>query len=151
MLQKLKNSLKPLGYKIEERDKSELFIYHSCMAWVIRVIEEEGVYYPIFYFRTYFGLGERTDLHEIIPMVTVLVFRAIGKFSFRFLGQHNEFSGIEDELYGTYIFPSQPLSERIRIDHDDDLNDFISILIGLVIIHNNLGDFIDINENVEEA
>ena len=151
MLQKLKNSLKPLGYKIEERDKSELFIYHSCMAWVIRVIEEEGIYYPIFYFRTYFGLGERTDLHEIIPMVTVLVFRAIGKFSFRFLGQHNEFSGIEDELYGTYIFPSQPLSERIRIDHDDDLNDFISILIGLVIIHNNLGDFIDINENVEEA
>ncbi|MGP9687990.1 hypothetical protein ACT3TH_02395 [Psychrobacter sp. AOP22-C1-C5] len=151
MLQKLKISLNPLGYKVEQRDGSDIFISHCCVPWVVRVIKEEDFYYPVFYFRTYFGLGERTDLHEVVPMVIVLVFRAIGKFSFRFLGQHNQFSGIEDELYGTYIFPSQPLSERIRVNSDSDLVSFQSILIGLIIIKNNIGDFLDIDEVGEQS
>lgn len=151
MLEKLKISLEPLGYQIKEDDDSGFVIWHECMSWTIRVIKEEESYHPIFYFRTHVGLGERTDLHEIIPMVVVLFFRAAGKFSFRFLGQHNEWSEIEDELYGTYIFPSQPLAERIRPSSNEDINEFIGILIGLVIIQNNFMNFIDITEGEKQT
>lgn len=149
MLKELKRSLEPIGYQVKEKDDLSLVIFHGCMPWTIRVIKEEETYYPIFYFRTNFGLGERTDLHEIIPMVAVLFFRAVGKFSFRFLGEHNDWSGIEDELYGTYIFPSQPLSECIRPSSRDDLEEFIGLLIGLVIVQNNLTDFLDVTEGEE--
>ncbi|MCG5496045.1 hypothetical protein [Ectothiorhodospira variabilis] len=136
MLEELKKSLEPIGYKIKVKEDSSLTIWHECMPWTINLIKEEGFYYPIIYFRTYFGLGERTDLHEIIPMVAMLFFRIAGKFSFRFLGQHNEWSEIEDELYGTFIFPSQPLSERIRISSKDDIEELVGLLLGFVLLQN---------------
>lgn len=151
MLKELKEALEPFGYKIKEKDDLGFVIRHDCMSWTIRLIKEDTFYYPIFYFRTHFSLGERTDLHEIIPMVVALVFRAAGDFSFRFLGEHNEWSGIEDELYGTYIFPTQPLSERIRSSSKEDLDEFIGILIGLVLVQNNLIDFLDVTEGEEET
>ena len=150
MLKELKEALEPFGYQIKEDDLG-FVIWHDFMSWTIRLIKEDTFYYPIFYFRTHFALGERTDLHEIIPMVVALVFRAIGDFSFRFLGEHNEWSGIEDELYGTYIFPTQPLSERIRSSSKEDLDEFVGMLKGLVIVQNNLIDFLDITDGEEET
>ena len=151
MLKDLKEALEPIGYQIRENDNLHFVISHCCIPYRIQLIKEEGFYYPIFYCRTHFGLGERTDLHEILPMVAALFFRATGRSSFRFLGEHNEWSGIEDELYGTYIFPSQPLSERIRSTSTEDLDEFIGILIGLVIIQNNLIDFLDVTEGKKET
>jgi hypothetical protein len=84
-------------------------------------------------------------------MIVALFFRSAGEFSFRFLGEHNEWSGIEDELYGTYIFPTQPLSERIRPSSKADVNEFIGLLMGLVLIHNNLIGFLDVTEGEEET
>lgn len=150
MLEELEKSLKPIGYKIEEKEDAKLAIWHECMPWTINLIKEDEFYYPIFYYRTYFGLGERTDLHEIMPMVAMLFFRISGKFSFRFLGQHNEWSDIEDELYGTYIFPSQPMSERIRISSKDDLEEFISILLGFVLLQNKAVELFGIDEGGEQ-
>ncbi|WP_431065463.1 hypothetical protein [Methylotuvimicrobium sp.] len=151
MLKELKEALEPFGYHIKEEDGLGFVIRHDCISWTVRLIKEDSFYYPIFYFRTHFAPGERTDLHEIIPMVVALVFRTVGDFSFRFLGQHNEWSGIEDELYGTFIFPSQPLSERIRSSYKEDLDELIEILMGLLIVQNNLIDFIDVTEGEEET
>lgn len=134
MLEELEKSIKPIGYKIEEKEDARLTIWHECMPWTINLIKEQEFYYPIIYFRTHFGLGERTDLHEIVPMVAMLFFRMSGKFSFRILGQHNEWSDIEDELYGTFIFPSQPISERIRISSNDDIKELVGILLGFLLL-----------------
>ncbi len=151
MHKELKEELEPIGYQVKELDGCHFFVSHCCIPFTIQLIKKEEFYYPVFYLRTNFGLGERTDLHEILPMVVALFFRAAGKLSFRFLGEHNEWSNIEDELYGTYIFPSQPLFERIRASSKEDIDEFIGILIGLVIIQNHLKDFLDITEGEEES
>jgi len=150
MYKKLKDELGPIGYEVKKRDDGELFISHQCIPWTIRVLKEDDFFYPMFYFRTYFGLGERTDFHEIFPIISALFFRASGKYSFRFLGQHNEWSGIDDELYGNFIFPSQPLSERIRSNSPEDIESFKGILIGLVLLQNNMAYILDVDCEKEE-
>ena len=152
MLSYLKSSLEPIGYKVEIDDEQDIRIWHECMSWIIKLLLKEGGYFmPVFYFRTHFGQGERTDFHEIIPMIAALFFRASGKFSFRFLGQHNAFTDIEDELYGTFMFPSQPLSERIRLKSKSDKEDFAGLLFEIFFIHSNLCNIVDIEQGGEQT
>lgn len=78
---------------------------------------------------------EVTDLHAIVPTVLTAITKSRGISSFRFLGEHNDFSGIEDELYGMYWFPAQPLNKRIRKNSKRDFESFFRILMELYMFH----------------
>lgn len=150
MINQLDLALSPLGYRLEEKENKTIVIWHEKMPWTIRLINRSQFYYSIFYFRAYCAIGEKTDLNEVIPMVFMIILRILGEHSFRFLGEHNEWSGIEDELYGTYIFPSQPLSGKLSISLRDDIDEFIKILHYLVFIQHISQDLFGILEGGEQ-
>jgi len=152
MIEKLEKFLGVLGYTFQYDDYEEILIYHNCMPWKALLCKEDGDFYRVcFYFRTNFGVGERTDIHEIIPTLIAILFRVTSSFSFRFLGQHNEWSGIESELYGMYILPSQPLCEIVRINSEEDIKIFEDYFSGLFIIYQNIHEFINVTNEEEET
>ena len=151
MLTKFLTKVKEIGFKaaIQENGNISIFL-ECCHSWRISLyLMDDGTYFPLIYLRQ-IRIEEVTDLHEIIPVVFAGIVKSKGYCSFRFLGEHNDFSGIEDELYGMYLFPAQPFNERIRPGYKQDLEVFLGILDLLFVYHLFQGDALGCLEGVEE-
>lgn len=141
MIEDFLHKLKELGYQISSMSDGGFKIFLDCCPqWhiVLHDLDSER-FFPYFYFRKK-RVEEVTDLHEIVPVVLTCITRCYGTSTFRFLGEHNDFSGIEDELYGMYWFPAQPLNERIRKNSEKDFECFFKILFDLFVFHSYQGD-----------
>lgn len=151
MLTKFLAIVEDLGFKTSFQQSGNISIFlECCPAWRVSLyLMEDDTYFPLIYFRQK-RLEEVTDLHDIIPTVFAGIVKAKGYCSFRFLGEHNEFSGVEDELYGMYLFPAQPFNERIRPDYKQDLEAFLRVLDILFMYHLFQGDILGCTENKEQ-
>lgn len=137
-----------LGFSTEELESGSIKIGLDCCPFWQVILEnlDEDRMLPYFYIRQR-RVEEVTDLHDIIPTVLTTISKCKGHSSFRFLGEHNEFSGIDDELYGMYWFPAQPLNERIRKNSQADLKCLYDILFDLYIFHMYQGDILGANDS----
>ena len=129
--------VRDIGFEAAVSDETgDVNIYFRCCSWwrISLYLMDDGSYFPLIYFRQK-RIEEVTDIHEVIPTVFAGMAKSEGCCSFRFLGEHNDFSGIDDELYGMYIFPAQPFGERIRPAHEQDLDGLLSILSLLFFYH----------------
>jgi hypothetical protein len=151
MLTEFFAKVEDLGFKTNIQESGNISIFlECCPSWRISLcLMNDGTYFPLIYFRQV-RIEEVTDLNDIIPAVFAGIVKSKGHCSFRFLGEHNEFSGIEDELYGMYIFPAQPFSERIRPKYKQDLEGFFRILDLLFVYHLFQGDVLGYVESEEE-
>lgn len=132
-----------LGFEVNIQENGNIRIFSECCpSWKISLWKtNEDIYLPVIYFRTK-RIEEVTDLHDIIPAIFAGIVKLIGGCSFRFLGEHNDFSGIDDELYGMYIFPSQPFSERIRSKYEEDLQRLGNLLVIFIAYTEEKGDIL---------
>jgi hypothetical protein len=136
MIDEFLERIEEVGYSVTRRNKNQIFIgLDCCPQWRIFLedIDDEKLF-PVFYYRQQ-RIEEVTDLHAIVPTVFTAMAKSRGLSSFRFLGEHNDFSEIEDELYGMYWFPAQPLNERIRKNSKQDFECFFNILMDLYMFH----------------
>lgn len=149
MIEDFLNKIETLGFSTKELESGSIKIGLDCCPFLHVLLEklDEERMFPYFYIRQR-RIEEVTDLHDIIPTVLTSISKCNGRSSFRFLGQHNEFSGIDDELYGMYWFPAQPLNERIRINSQTDLNHFYYILFDFYIFHMYQGDILGVNDSI---
>ena len=95
MLTKFLTKVKEIGFKaaIQENGNISIFL-ECCHSWRISLyLMDDGTYFPLIYLRQ-IRIEEVTDLHEIIPVVFAGIVKSKGYCSFRFLGEHNDFSGI---------------------------------------------------------
>lgn len=143
--------LENLGFKTIILDDGSIKIYlECCSSWLIVLSQmDDERFFPCFYLRQR-RVEEVTDLHDILPAVLTTISKCQGNGTFRFLGQHNEFSGIEDELYGMYWFPAQPLGERLRINSQEDIERLFSILFDLYMFHVYQGDLLGVDCDKED-
>jgi len=151
MLTKFLAKVEEIGFKaaIHENGNINIFL-ECCPSWRFSLkFMDDGTYFPLIYLRQ-IRIEEVTDLHEIIPTVFAGIVKSKGYCSFRFLGVHNDFSGIEDELYGMYLFPAQPFNERIRLGYKQDLEVLLGILDLLFAYHLFQGDILGCLESAEE-
>lgn len=154
MIEKLIKDISNIGYKAEFDEKANsIFIYHYCNNWRIKLYKKENYYDIYMYYRTssWVAGGDRTDIHEIMPTLITLYCRLHNIMSFRFVGEQNEFSEIESELYGMFILPSQPLNERIRLNNKDDFESFFDFLYLALILHHNFYNIFNISEDQTES
>lgn len=153
MIEKFIKDIEILGYKVSH-EKNSVFIWHedAGMGWRAKIIKEDNYYYVYLYYRTEscFFNGDRTDLHEIIPVFTTLYSRIHNLISFRLVGEKNEFSGINSELYGMYLLPSQPISEKIRLDNSSDFDIFFEFFFLIYALHNSMYEILDLDRELEE-
>lgn len=151
MITKFLAKVEELGFRTVTQKNGNISIFlECCPSWRISLyLMDDGTYFPLIYFRQK-RIEEVTDLHEIIPAVFAGMVKSKGHCSFRFLGEHNEWSGIEDELYGMYLFPSQPFNERIRPKYKQDLEVFFEILNLFFVYHLFQGDIFGCTESEEE-
>ncbi|EAW0643312.1 hypothetical protein NU090_003530 [Salmonella enterica] len=134
-----------LGYMVKKNEGGDVFIgFECCFQWrfFLKNTDSDKVI-PYFYYRQQ-RVEEVTDLHEIIPSVLAAITKSYGNSSFRFLGETNEFSCIEDELYGMYWFPTQPLNEHVRKNNEQDFECLFKILTDLYMFHLHQGDVLGI-------
>ena len=152
MINKFLSKLKNLGFSIKKHgDDGVTISLECCPFWSISLhnINDDRMR-PIFYIRKR-RIEEVTDLHEMIPTVLASITKCNGNSSFRFLGEHNEFSGIDDELYGMYWFPAQPLNEGVRKNSKSDLDCLFRILFDLYTFHMYQGDILGVNDIDEDG
>ena len=136
MIEEFLERIEKVGYSVTRGNEHQVFIgLDCCPQWRIFLedIDDEKLL-PVFYYRQK-RIEEVTDLHAIVPTVFTAISKSRGLSSFRFLGEQNDFSGIEDELYGMYWFPAQPLNERIRKNSEQDFECFFNILMDLYMFH----------------
>ncbi|MEZ7229052.1 hypothetical protein NO989_20070 [Alteromonas sp. DY56-G5] len=136
MIEEFLKRIEEVGFTVTKSPENQLLIgLDCCPQWRIFLydIDDEKLF-PVFYYRQK-RIEEVTDLHAIVPTVLTAITKSRGISSFRFLGEHNDFSGIEDELYGMYWFPAQPLNERIRKNSKRDFESFFRILMELYMFH----------------
>ncbi|KFZ30789.1 hypothetical protein IDSA_06775 [Pseudidiomarina salinarum] len=147
MLKKFLERVESIGYSTNKLDSGSIKIgLDCCPEWNVLLIDiDDDRMLPYFYLRKY-RVEEVTDLHDILPTVLTTIIKANGTSSFRFLGEHNEFSGIDDELYGMYWFPAQPLNEKLRKNSENDLDCFFNILFDLYMFHMYQGDILGAND-----
>ncbi|MGC1034506.1 hypothetical protein [Pantoea agglomerans] len=143
--------IKALGYTTEVYSNGNVFItFECCPQWRLYLINiDDDKYIPYFYYRNKRD-EEVTDLHEIIPTIFSAVTKAVGCSSFRFLGEAHEFSGIEDELYGMFWFPSQPINEKIRKNSQRDFDVLMGILTNLYLFHIHQGDVLGVDDSASQ-
>lgn len=135
MIEEFLERIEQIGYSVSRHNKNQVFIGLSCCPqWRIFLEDIDDKLFPIFYYRKQ-RIKEVTDLHAIIPSILTAITKSKGTSSFRFLGEKNDFSGVEDELYGMYWFPAQPLNERIRKNSEQDFECFFRILMDLYNFH----------------
>ncbi|AYL46108.1 restriction endonuclease [Citrobacter freundii] len=134
-----------MGYCVKRQDNGHIFIgLDCCPQWRFYLVNTDNdKFIPYFYYRQK-RVEEVTDLHEIIPSTLAAITKSFGNSSFRFLGEANEFSGIEDELYGMYWFPMQPLNGHIRKNSAQDFECLSKILLDLYFFHANQGDILGV-------
>ena len=151
MIKDFLTKVETLGFTTEEFEDGNIIIKLECCPFWHIVLQEldEKRMFPYFYLRKRRG-EEVTDLHDIIPTVLATISKCNGSSSFRFLGQHNEFSGIDDELYGMYWFPAQPLNERLRKNSQHDFDSLFGILFDLYIFHMHQGDILGVSESGDD-
>lgn len=153
MIEKFIKDIKILGYKIKD-EESHIFIYHedAGMGWKAKISKKDDYYYVHLYYRTEscFFNGDRTDLHEIIPVFSTLYSRIHNLISFRLIGEKNQFSGIDSELYGMYLLPSQPIGEKLRATNSSDLDTLYEFFLMIYILHNNMYEILNLDINAEE-
>ncbi|WP_318517166.1 hypothetical protein [Photobacterium leiognathi] len=143
MIEEFLERIENVGFSVTRRNENQIFIgLDCCPQWRVFLedIDDEKLS-PVFYYRQQ-RIEEVTDLHAIVPTVFTAITKACGRSSFRFLGEHNDFSGIEDELYGMYWFPAQPLNERIRKNSKQDFECFFDILMDLYMFHMHQGNIL---------
>ncbi|NCG53446.1 restriction endonuclease [Serratia fonticola] len=151
LLENFLERIKLLGYSVRRLGNENISIgLDCCPQWrfFLKDIDNEKLF-PVFYYRLQ-RIEEVTDLHEIIPTILTAITKATGTSSFRFLGESNEFSGIDDELYGMYWFPTQPLNERIRKNSEQDFECLFKILMDLYMFHMYQGDILGGNNTEHE-
>ncbi len=151
MIEEFITKIETLGFSAEKFKDGNIKIgLECCPFWhiILHDLDDERML-PYFYLRKR-RIEEVTDLHDMIPTVLTTITKCNGHGSFRFLGQHNEFSGIDDELYGMYWFPSQPLNERIRKNSKQDFDSLFGILFDLYIFHMYQGDLLGANDSDED-
>ena len=136
MIENFLERIQKIGYSVTRRNKYQIFIgLDCCPQWRIFLEDiDDDKLLPVFYYRK-LSIEDATDLHAIVPSVLTAIIKSKGTSSFRFLGEQNDFSGIEDELYGMYWFPGQPLNERIRKNSEQDFECFFCILMDLHNFH----------------
>ncbi|WGA07842.1 hypothetical protein NFK86_15710 [Escherichia coli] len=134
-----------MGYSVKRKENGHIFIgLDCCPQWMFYLADTgNDKYIPYFYYRQK-RIEEVTDLHEIIPSTLAAITKSFGNSSFRFLGEANEFSGIEHELYGMYWFPIQPLNGHIRKNNEKDFECLSKILLDLYFYHAHQGDILGI-------
>ena len=137
--------VKSIGYSVKRQEDGNIFIgLDCCPQWRIYLADiDNDKFIPYFYYRQ-IRIEEVTDLHEIIPSTLAAITKSFGNSSFRFLGVANEFSGIEDELYGMYWFPTQPLNEHIRKSSEQDFDCLFRMLLDLYMFHKHQGDVLGV-------
>lgn len=136
MMEEFLERIEDVGFSVKRLNENQIFIgLDCCPQWRIFLdnIDDEKLF-PVFYYRQQ-RIEEVTDLHAIVPTVFTAIAKSCGRSSFRFLGEHNDFSAIEDELYGMYWFPAQPMNERIRKNSKQDFECFFDILMELYMFH----------------
>lgn len=148
MIEDFLNEIKNIGFNIKESKNGQIKLFLDCChSWTINLIPiENETFLPLIYFRK-IRIEEVTDLNDIIPAIVSSFFKIFSNSSIRILGEHNEFSMIEDELYGMYIIPSQPLSEKVRLNSEDDRKVFYGILECLLFFNAFQGDILGYKEN----
>ena len=151
MLEYFLKKIEAIGYNCKKLESGGILIgFDCCPQWRIILQETDNdKIFPIFYYRQK-RQEEVTDLHEIIPTLFSSITKSSGISSFRFLGEHNEFSGIEDELYGMYWFPAQPLNERIRKNNKKDFDNLYDIFMNLYLFHMYQGDILGVDDSAPE-
>ncbi|MGC0888246.1 hypothetical protein WKG88_16685 [Pantoea agglomerans] len=140
--------IEALGYKTKIGDNGSVFItFECCPQWRFHLVSiDDDKYIPYFYYRNK-RTEEVTDLHEIIPTVFSALTKIMCGSSFRFLGEAHEFSGVEDELYGMFWFPAQPLNEKVRKNSQMDFEILMGVLTGLYLFHIHQGNILGADDS----
>jgi hypothetical protein len=148
MIKNFLAKIESLGFTTKEFGGGNIRVeLECCPFWRIVLLNlDEDRILPYFYLRQ-IRIEEVTDLHEIIPTVLTTISKCNNGSSFRFLGELNEFSGIDDELYGMYWFPAQPLNERVRKNSQHDFDSLYDILFDLYLFHVYQGDLLGVTDS----
>lgn len=126
--------LKVFNFTLEERENKILVQQHP-LSLIFELVDIDTYYFYIYY-RTssHYISGERTDLHDLIPVIIATGLRVITKTNYSLINIANEFSGIDSEIYSKYIIPSQPDGPIIRLINNEQFEEFKQYFMSVVMV-----------------
>lgn len=132
------------GFSITERE-SKILIQKHPISLVVERIEENAYYFYMYYKTSSWVIdGERTDIHELIPVIIAIFTRTIENINFSMINEANSFSGIETEISSTYLIPTQPQNSKFKLTTHKSFQNFKKIFMSIMYSIVHVQDFLQI-------
>ncbi|MBK8080334.1 MAG: hypothetical protein IPK25_08665 [Saprospiraceae bacterium] len=130
-------------FGIETQNKSETRIslwtsQYLGISLIFECNEEENINFFYSQRTTSWAYnGERTDLHDIIPIVFALFIKQIGICSLYFTDVYNPATGADDEIYCKYMTPFQISHDFLNSNKEKQLKFIQKLISSLIIFESN--------------
>lgn len=135
---------KKFGYLITERDKKILIQKRPFFSFVLEEIDENTYFFYLFTKTSSWDIdGDRTDLHELMPIFASLFTRSFENYNFSMVNIVNEFTS-DNEIAYSYTFPTQPNNSIFKLSNDASFELFNKFFMTLFYGANKIGDIIEI-------
>lgn len=132
------------GFDIVERG-TKILIQKYPISLILEKIEDNTYYFYTYYKTSSWTIdGDRTDIHELIPIIIAVFTRTIEKVNFSIVNEANSFSGIESEISSTYLIPTQPQNSVFKLDTKASFESFTKIFMSIMYSITHIQDFLQI-------
>lgn len=141
------NIIKGFGGEISERDNNIIIGLYPLVI-ILEKSDDDSYFLFMKYRISSWSIPEdRTSFHDLIPALFTVLLRAITETNFFIINEPNDFSGIESEIYSTYIIPSQPNGSKFDLNNDVSYTSLRKFIVGSIMARNNLHTIIAENPN----